>query len=200
MVANTMTLTGWAESPDQETEEVAILRRIAQRDEAAFETLYNRYHPTLFRFVQRMVNDPSQVEEVVSDTLYAVWKGADKFQRKSKVSTWIYGIGYRTALKALRSGKRHNRFTLSDDSVDVAVDLSSGNDPAECAEMADAVSHVTEALKKLSPEQKAVVELTALGWSCVEIGEIVGCPSNTVKTRMFSARKKLCSALGPTPF
>ncbi len=195
MVANTMAFTGWTNGSDQETDEVAVLQRIARRDEVAFESLYRRYHPLLFRFVQRMLNDPAQVEEVVSDTLYAVWNGAGKFQRKSRVSTWIYGIGYRTALKAIRAGKRHSRFTQSGESAESAVDLSKNNDPAVEAELVDSISQMSQALKSLSIEQRAVVELTALGWSCVEIGEIVGCPSNTVKTRMFSARKKLRTAI-----
>ncbi len=195
MVANTMILTEWANGSDQETDEVAILQRIVQKDEAAFESLYRRYHPKLFRFVQRMLADPSQVEEVVSDTLYTVWKGASKFQHKSKISTWIFGIGYRTALKAIRTGNRHSRFSLSGDNPDDVTDLSKSNDPAADAELGDAISQLNTALESLSTEQRAVVELTALGWSYVEISEIVGCPSNTVKTRMFSARKKLRTCL-----
>ena len=69
MVANIMILTEWADGSDQKTDEVALLLRIVQKDEAAFESLYIRYHPKLCRFVQRMLNDPSQVEKVVSDTL-----------------------------------------------------------------------------------------------------------------------------------
>jgi len=191
MVANTMILTGWTDGSDQKSDEVAILQRIVKKDEVAFESLYKRYHPKLFRFVQRMINDPYQVEEVVSDTLYTVWKGAEKFQYKSKVSTWIFSIGYRTALKAIRTGNRHSRYTRSGDNPDAVTDPSKGSDPAADTELRESISQLSAALKSLSTEQRAVVELTALGWSYIEISQIVDCPINTVKTRMFSARKKL---------
>jgi RNA polymerase sigma-70 factor (ECF subfamily) len=198
MVANTMEIDGWIDDPDPGMDELDELKRIAQRDEAAFESLYRRYHPKLFRFVQRITNNPAQVEEIVSDTLYAVWNSADRFQQKSKVSTWIFGIGYRTALKSVRSNKRYSRFTRSGDDPEALMDSSTTSDPSIEAEISDKAKRVLAAVEALSPKQKAVVELTALGWSCAEIGEIVDCPANTVKTRMFSARKKLLSSIGST--
>lgn len=195
MVADTMALNDWPNVSTDTQDEVAQLQRVAQKDQQAFEALYRLYHPKLYRFVNGLLNNPVQVEEVVSDTLYAVWTGAAKFQNKSKVSTWIFGIGFRIAMKAVRAGARHSRFTDYSESSDVLVDLRNSNDPSIGAELAEEASKVLAALDAVSPEQRAVVELTALGWTCTEIGEIVGCPTNTVKTRMFSARKKLKAVL-----
>lgn len=169
----------------------ADMRRIALRDETAFNALYLRYHPRLSRFVSRTLHDPAQTEEVVADTLYAVWTGASRFQSRSKVSTWIFGIAFRTTMKAIRSSSRHSRFTDHAEDADVLVDSQQDSDPAMGVELRDQTKHLIKAMESLSPEQRAVVELTALGWSCSEIGQIIDCPSNTVKTRMFSARKKL---------
>ncbi|MEE9335433.1 MAG: sigma-70 family RNA polymerase sigma factor [Granulosicoccaceae bacterium] len=176
-------------------DEVSELQRIAQQDEQTFETLYLRYHPKLYRFVQGLLKNPSQVEEVVSDTLYAVWTGAGKFQNQSKVSTWIFGTAFRIAMKAVRAGRRHTRFDNNSEDAGVLMDLNTSNDPAIGATLSEDVSNMVSALNGISPEQKAVVELTALGWTSAEIGEIVGCPANTVKTRMFSARKKIRTIL-----
>lgn len=108
----------------------ADMRRIALRDEAAFNALYLRYHPRLSRFVSRTLHDPAQTEEVVADTLYAVWTGASRFQSRSKVSTWIFGIAFRTAMKAIRSSSRHSRFTDLAEDADALVDSQQDSDPA----------------------------------------------------------------------
>lgn len=198
MVTTTMEIDGWVDDSDHGMDELDELQRIAKGDEPAFESLYHRYHPKLFRFVQRIASNPAQAEEIVSDTLYAVWKSAGAFQNKSKVSTWIFGIAYRTALKSVRSNNRFLRFTQSGDDPEVLVDSNSASNPSIKAEVLDKTAQVLAAVEMLSPKQKAVVELTALGWSCAEIGEIVDCPPNTVKTRMFNARKKILASVGLT--
>lgn len=195
MVADTMTLTERPIVSTNKDDEFAQLQRIARKDHAAFESLYRVYHPKLYRFANGLLNNHAQVEEVVSDTLYAVWTGAAKFKNKSKVSTWIFGIGFRVAMKAVRSNARHSRMTDHNEDGDELVDSRNCNDPSVGAELSEEASKVIAALGKVSPEQRAVVELTALGWSCSEIGEIVGCPTNTVKTRMFNARKRLKAVL-----
>lgn len=198
MVTTTMEIDGWVDDSDHGMDELDELQRIAKGDEPAFESLYHRYHPKLFRFVQRIASNPAQAEEIVSDTLYAVWKSAGAFQNKSKVSTWIFGIAYRTALKSVRSNNRFLRFTQSGDDPEALVDSNSASNPSIKAEVLDKTAQVLAAVEMLSPKQKAVVELTALGWSCAEIGEIVDCPPNTVKTRMFNARKKILASVGLT--
>jgi RNA polymerase sigma-70 factor (ECF subfamily) len=191
MVVNTMTLPDSISCSDEQDEEHRQLKLIAEGDDRAFKSLYLHYHPRLYRFTSRLLNNSAMVEEVVSDTLFAVWKSAGSFKGKSRVSTWIFGIGYRTALKAIRSSARHDRFTNASDDSDTLVDTSAGNDPAALAETDDDTEQLLAAIETLSTEQKVVVELTGFGWSCAEIGEIVGCPTNTVKTRMFNARKKI---------
>lgn len=195
MVTSIMAMTELKPDSVRVDDDSTEIERVALRDETAFNALYLRYHPRLTQFVRPLLHDPTQTEEVVSDTLYAVWTGASRFQSRSKVSTWIFGIAYRTAMKAIRAGSRHSRF--SDDSEDSGdlVDIQQGNDPANSIETRDQTEHLLKAMDRLSPEQRAVVELTAIGWSCHEIGDIIDCPPNTVKTRMSSARKKLRSLL-----
>src|SRR5215475_2472888 len=81
-------------------EDVRLIERIVQRDLRAFETLYRAYHPRLTRFLTNMLRRPHLVEEALNDTMMVVWKRPEKFNGTSKVSTWIFAIAYRTALKA----------------------------------------------------------------------------------------------------
>src|SRR4051812_42551510 len=84
------------------SEEVALLRRIATGDARAFEKLYSDYFPRLTRFVYRMMRRPALVEEIVNDTMLVVSQKAAAFDSSAKVSTWIFSIAYRKSLKALR--------------------------------------------------------------------------------------------------
>ena len=125
----------------------------------------------------------------ISITLFIVWQQADRFRGGSRVSTWIMGIAYRRALRALRMAASHATASgLAEEPVDPA-------DPLEDAERKELLAR---ALETLPLEQRMVLELTYyLGHSCEEIATIVDCPVNTVKTRMFHARRKL-KALLPT--
>jgi RNA polymerase sigma-70 factor (ECF subfamily) len=118
--------------------------------------------------------------------MHVVWRKASTFDPQGQVSTWILGIAYRICLKAQAN-------TLSGEHLplDEAEDLIPGTDDRTLAalELDDWVGHLFE---QLPLEQRAVLELTYhqdLKYS--EIAEILGCPENTVKTRVFHARKKI---------
>ncbi|HXU99581.1 MAG TPA: sigma-70 family RNA polymerase sigma factor [Caulobacteraceae bacterium] len=167
-------------------DDAQLLARIADRDLRAFERLYRAYHPRLSRFVSNILRRPHLVEEVLNDTMMVVWRRPGAYNGTSRVSTWIFAIAYRTALKALRR---------ADDPVpdDRLKELpSSEPDPEQHAERGQAQRDLLAAIVELSPDHRAVIDLTyfhELGYA--EIAEIMGCPVGTVKTRMFHARRHL---------
>jgi RNA polymerase sigma factor (sigma-70 family) len=173
-----------------EPDEARLISQVARGDEAAFETLFRRYYPRLRRFVEQMTRRPHLVDEILNDTMLVVWRKADTFNLRSKVSTWMIGIALRRGLKALRS-----RDEASDlDPDDTAM-------PAECGPEAQLLrreqrARLSAALRTLPAEQRAVVELTFYeGYTYREIATIVDCPVDTVKTRMFHARRRLKALL-----
>lgn len=164
--------------------ECALLTGVAEGKIHDFDQLFHQYHDRLFRFVWRVTGSTDLVEEVTNDTMLAVWKQAAQFQFRSKVSTWIFGIAYRTALRALRKNKRHVQHRLEQD-----LDLLEAENHGDQTELRDLVEI---ALRRLSPEQRAIVELTYfMGCSYEEIAATLSCPVGTVKSRMFNVRKKL---------
>ena len=169
-----------------EADEVRLLAQIAAGDRAAFEALFRAYFPRLTRFVGRMARSPALIEEVVSDTLLVVWQKAATYDQTCKVSTWVFAIAYRKALKGLH---------LSDDPVDADNTLledESGHQPEQELSRHQLRRTVLEALDELPTAQRVVVALTYYhDMAYQEIAEIVGCPVNTVKTRMFHARRRL---------
>jgi RNA polymerase sigma factor (sigma-70 family) len=175
--------------PDQSTD-LRLIALVADGDMPAFRELYGRYHPRLTRFLLNVVRRPQIVEEVLDDTLMVVWERARTFKGESKLSTWIFAIAYRKAMKAMRRldepVEDHGAETRASDAV--------GPDEEWGRKRLHEV--IRSAMLKLSPEHCAVVDLTyyhELGYR--EIAEILDCPVDTVKTRMFYARRHLKRAL-----
>lgn len=181
----------------QTTDDRTLLARVAARDRRAFEALYHLYHPRLFGYLFRLTRRAEMVEELVNDVMLTVWQSASRFGGRSRPSTWILGIAYNKALKALSRISRR-RWEAPPEEADFEPETEG---PESLALRREAASSLGQALARLSPEQRAVVDLTFFhGCSYAEVAEIVGCPVNTVKTRMFHARKRLREILGgPVP-
>lgn len=178
-----------ATAPDDAAER-GMLQRVAAHDRAAFERLYGLYYSRLARFLVRVTQRQDLIEEIINDTLWVVWKKAADFRGQSLVSTWIMGIAYRCALKALRgpNGSRPQETPL-----DGVLDLHAIEGPLSPHELRDWVG---QGLRRLPMEQIATLQLAYhFGYSCEEVAEIMGCPVSTVKARMFHARVKLRNLL-----
>ena len=165
--------------------ERTLLQRVSEGDRDAFRDLYLRYHRRLARFLTRLTQRPEDAEEIINDTLWIVWQRAGEFRNASRVSTWIMGIAYRRALKLIRSAQAHARA--------MTLEMADGEPTADDAVQATLDRQLLEnGLARLPLEQRLVLEFTYyLDRSCEEIAEIMDCPVNTVKTRMFHARRKL---------
>ena len=174
-------------------DESELLARVARRDLEAFERLYRLYQPRLTRFLTTLLKRPQLIEEVLDDTMMVVWQKAENFRGSSKPSTWVFAIAYRKALKA--------RSRWPDPVEDDERDMRASNDPLPDAELQRSRirAALTRAMGQLSTEQRAVVDLTSFhGLGYRDIAEILGCPVDTVKTRMFHARRRLKQALPGT--
>lgn len=170
----------------QNEREADLVSRVQNRDARAFRELYQSYRPRLTRFLTNLISRPPLVEEVLNDTMMVVWNRLDGFKGNSKLSTWVFAIAYRKGMKAMQR---------SDDPVDNderAVEASHEPGPEERAGHQRTHKALKLALDKLSANHRLVVDLTyfhELGYR--EIAEIMECPVDTVKTRMFHARRQL---------
>ncbi len=174
--------------------EIDLLRRVAAKDREAFERLYRHYHPRLFRFLFRFTRRVELVEEILNDVMFIVWQKAGGYEGRSRPSTWIFGIAYRRALKRL---DRHQRIA-SRTAPEEAAEPIERRQPEDLLSRKQLKEALHNALEAISAEQRAVVELTYFhGYSYREIAQIVECPVNTVKTRMFHARRRLRELLPP---
>jgi len=164
-----------------------LIHRVAARDREAFETLYRRYAPRVFRYLSSQIRQREIVEEALDDVMMVVWETAGRYNGTSQLSTWILGIAHYKALKArARVSTSDAEFQESDHG---GIETHSPEAIVAERELTDTIR---QAMDALSAEQRAVVELTFYhGRSYAEIAEILDCPVNTVKTRMFHARQRL---------
>ena len=167
-----------------------LLARVAVRDLQAFERLYRLFQPRLTRFLTTLLRRPQLIEEVFDDTMMVVWQTADRFRGSSKVSTWIFAIAYRKACKA--------KVRWPDPIEDPERDSRVSEEPSPDHQLQHQHLHdaLLRAMDQLSADHRAVVDLTYFhGMGYREIAEIVDCPVDTVKTRMFHARRRLRQAI-----
>jgi RNA polymerase sigma-70 factor (ECF subfamily) len=174
-----------------DAEDRRLLERVARRDREAFEALYRRYYQRTFQFVMRLARNEAAAEEIVSDTMFAVWQGAGSFEGASSVTTWLLGIAYRQGLKALDRNRKHAVVDSNDELLAQTVDSDPSADPESVAMTRSDSALLQRGLDSLSDRHRVVVELTAIGHSSTEISEILDCSENTVRTRMFYARQQL---------
>jgi RNA polymerase sigma-70 factor (ECF subfamily) len=181
-----------SDSGDDFNRDVELVARICNSDQKALELLYSRYYSRLSRFIARVITREDLIDEVINDVMYVVWEKAKSYNHQCKPSTWIFGIAYNRARQALRDANRNNEESL-ENLIDNGISFEDDRSILKQLEMSD---WLLPALGKLTPDQRAVIELTYFqGLAYSEIAEVMACPENTVKTRMHHARKKLATLL-----
>jgi RNA polymerase sigma-70 factor, ECF subfamily len=171
--------------------DAALVGRVARRDREAMREIYMRHRPKVFRFALRILRDRTMAEDVSSEVFLDVWRRAEGFEGRSSVSTWILGITRIKAFSALRAPVDQE---LNDKIVDAIEDP--GQDPAAGLQRKETGAIIRQCLTKLSAEHREIIDLVYYHEkSIAEASAIVGIPGNTVKTRMFCARKRLARLL-----
>jgi RNA polymerase sigma-70 factor (ECF subfamily) len=169
----------------------ALIAAIAAGDRAAMRILYNRHQVRVFRFAARLVDDAAAAEDVVSEAFIEVWRQADRFEGRSSVSTWIMSIA---RFKALSVRRRRQEIELDENVAETVADQYST--PEQILLETDRRAQLRACLSQLSPDHREIIDLVYYHDKTIEeVAEIVGVPKNTVKTRMFYARRRLAQLL-----
>lgn len=180
-------------TPPGKLPDEVLLERISAGDQQAFSQLYLRYQPKLVRYCARVLRDDlAQAADLVDEALFDVWRSADNFAGRSKPSTWIYSIARNKVISWLR---KTSELTLEDESVlDALIDPAAN--PHEELAMDDMKQHLLRMMDQLTDEHREVLRLTYFEDKSVkEVADILEISENTVKTRMFYARKRMAQLL-----
>ena len=187
-----------ATQDDNRAEEFDLLRRIAQRERAAFEDLYTRYANILYASALKFVKEDADAQDVVQDVFIQIWDKAKLYDpAKGKPLTWALTLTRNRAIDRIRAIQRRTRLrdefeqeTFVDESAGVREALSEV-DASEKGQI------LRKAVSQLSPQQKKVIELAYFGgFTQTEIAEKLGEPLGTVKARARRGLLKLKELLG----
>jgi RNA polymerase sigma-70 factor (ECF subfamily) len=175
--------TGAAPSDD------ALLRRTGLGDRQAFDQLYRRYAPRVRGFARSIVRAAEDADEVVVDTMAAVWRTAHHYRAGAQVSTWILGIARNKAVDVVRAQGRAPATHALDTAAQVA-DPAPG--PVDATAQQARRTAVAAALARLNAEHREVLYLAFYeDLPYREISRRLGIPSNTVKSRVYYAKQQL---------
>ena len=182
-------VTAANQAPD--SSDVALIRSIAGGDKQAMRILFIRHNVRVFRFLVRLVGDKSAAEDLVSEVFLDVWRQAGRFQGRSQVTTWLLALARNKALSALR---RRSTEELDEEAVAAIEDPQ--DNPEAAMQNRQTSEILIKCLAKLSPPHREIIDLVYYHEKSIdEVVEITGVPQNTVKTRMFYARKRIAELM-----
>jgi RNA polymerase sigma-70 factor (ECF subfamily) len=175
----------------QETSDEALVLSIATGDKQALQVLFGRHNVRVYRFVLRFLNDEAAAEDLVSEVFFDVWRQASRFEARSQVSTWLLAIARNKALSALR---RRSTEELDDEVAEFIEDPA--DSPEVTMQKKQRSSILADCLTQLSAAHREIIDLVYYHEKSIdEVAEIIGVPQNTVKTRMFYARKRIAELM-----
>jgi RNA polymerase sigma-70 factor (ECF subfamily) len=180
-----------ATEAEERVSDEMLLKGVAAGDKAAMHIMFARHHVKVFRFIQRMVRNAAIAEDLVSQVFLDVWRSANRFENRARVTTWLFSIARLKALSSFR-GRTHEDIDQDD-----LVGIVDAADTPEVALDRKKTSAILRAcVDRLSPAQREIIDLVYYREKSVaEASEMVGIPCATVKSRMFYARKQLAKML-----
>lgn len=179
----------------------ALMLRYQKGDVRAFEMLLARHRKPVFNFILRYVGDPTSAEDLLQEVFLRLIKGVDGYQKQAKFTTWLYTIARNLCVDASRRGKHRKAHSLDapmghedDNNGATLLDVIPDSGPATDRQVigTELQGRLHAAIEKLSEEQREVFLMREfLDMPFKDIAEVVGCPENTVKSRMRYALEKL---------
>ncbi|MEP6732409.1 MAG: sigma-70 family RNA polymerase sigma factor [bacterium] len=179
------------------TDDVTLLRRMAEGDEQALGAFYDRWNPLVHAVVVRILRQRDDVDDVVEEAFWQAWRQSARYEpSRGSVQTWLLTIARSRALDRARGNQRRREEPLENESGELVVQRAADSDASMDAEAAERRKIVLAALSELPAEQREALELGYYGGlSQSEIADRTGQPLGTIKTRMRLAMQKLKGSL-----
>lgn len=186
--------------PDPEQEfkaEIALMLRIAQGDQRAFETLYDHFSGILFATAYRVLNNQAAAEDVVQDTFIQIWQKAPQYDpAKGKPLTWAVTLTRNRSIDRLRSTQRRNRMQEDLQAESETFEQFDGRSSLDAISSAETSQRVRDAVNELPADMREAIELAFFGsLKQSEIAERLNTPLGTIKARIRRGMTKLQNML-----
>ena len=170
-------------------EDITLINAVLNGERPAFQALVERYQHFVFTIALRVLKSREEAEEVAQDVFVKVYKTLSSFEQKSKFSTWLYTITYRSAIDAAR---RKQFETHSIDGNADFLHLEDEHNLMNSVQQSDLQQQLRKAIDKLKPDDAALITLYYLNEKPVkEIAEIIGLTETNIKTKLHRIRELL---------
>lgn len=169
--------------------ESVLLEKLVQRDQKAFQLLYDQYSPALYGVVLRIVREDEQAQDLLQDIFIKIWKNLDAYDAsKGRLFTWLLNVARNTAIDSLRSRKTHPFGAIRTDEENVHIVDKQYNTEQPNSDYIG----LKEVVDRLRPERKQLIDLVYFGgYTHEEAAEELKLPLGTVKTRVRAALQEL---------
>ena len=173
-----------------ETDLNALLGRMAEGDKGAFAAFYRAMEKPVYRFIVSKMNDPHEAADILHDVFMDIWRSAGRFEGRSSVRTWVFGIAYRKTMDHFR---KHGRVDVTDE---IGESPDDSPDAVACIAATQEAAHLRHCLDQLKPQHRSAIELAFYEeMTYGEIAQAAAVPEGTIKTRIFHAKKLLLHCL-----
>jgi len=175
--------------------DVALMERVKNGDDGAFEELLTRHYQSVYRLAYRFLYDSPEAEDITQEVFLRVFRAAQTYSPKAKFSTWLYTITKNLCFNELRKKRSVTVFSIEDEVLPELPSLDES--PVLKLEEEEVKKRVLDAVKELPANLRiAVLLLKYHGLSYEEVAEILGCTINAVKLRVHRAKKFLTKSIG----
>lgn len=172
-------------------DDLELVRQVLLGEVQAFEQLVAHYQNYVFSVALSVARQREEAEEIAQDTFVKVYKQLGSFAQRSRFSTWLYKIAYRTALDYVRKKRLPVQQIQREDGSPIPI-ANTDTGPAERLQQHDLQEVLEEALGYLKPEDALLIRLYYLRERSVrEMADITGLTESNIKTRLFRIREQL---------
>ncbi|MGC4044574.1 MAG: RNA polymerase sigma factor [Armatimonas sp.] len=191
---NRVVLVGVLSMDDSMTDAELLQLVACKRSSEAFDALCERWREPLRRHLLRQAEDAASAEDLLQETLLRIWTQADSFRERGSARSWAFQIAGNLAHNARRTRTRRREDNPTDDSFEgFAVDLPL---PEELALRAESARNVRQAIDTLDEDRRELLRMVYdEDRSLAEVGETLGIPTGTVKSRLYHTRRALARLL-----
>lgn len=192
-----------------EPDDLELIRRLRHADrgvrEAAFRRLFDRHRRRAFDLAWRVLGDADLAADVVQEAFVSVHLNGVRFEERAQFTSWFHRVVLNRSIDLRRRERRHRGATAIRPATEETTEDGVPSDPRspvgtplDQTEATERAERVRNAVDRLSPKLAEVVLLRyPRGMSYDEIGEILGVPPGTVKSRLNRAHAALRAILGP---
>jgi RNA polymerase sigma factor (sigma-70 family) len=171
--------------------DLELIQETLGGNQAAYTELVKRHQRFVFTLALRFAKSREDAEEIAQDCFIKAYRSLASFQGQSKFSTWLYSIVYTTSMTFLRK-KRLDTDSIDDENTYIQVESQTSAFDVNNAENKSRSFYLNQAIEQLLPNDAAIITLFYKGeQSLEEIGRTMGMEANTVKVKLFRARRRL---------